>query len=59
MVILLFYANDIIIIGSIPLLVQQVIDNLGEVFDIKDMGQPLFFLGLPIICKDTEDLVIS
>lgn len=57
-VILLFSADDIIIIGSSPLLVQQVIDNLGEVFDMKDMGQPLFFLGFQIICKDIGDLVI-
>ncbi|XP_028959327.1 uncharacterized mitochondrial protein AtMg00810-like [Malus domestica] len=58
-VILLLYVDDIIIIGTDSVLVQQVIDNLGEVFDMKDMGRLAFFLGLQITYKDNGDLFIS
>lgn len=58
-VILLLYADDIIIIGSNFILVQQVIDNLGEVFDMKDIGPFTFFLGLRVTYKNNGNLFIS
>lgn len=38
---------------------QQIIDSLGEVFDMKDMGMLTFFLGLQITYPENEDLFIS
>ncbi|XP_048436096.1 uncharacterized mitochondrial protein AtMg00810-like [Pyrus x bretschneideri] len=58
-VILLLYVDDIIITGSSSFLVQQVIDALGEVFEMKDMGQLTFFLGLQITYQANGDLFIS
>lgn len=51
-VILLLYVNDIILIVSYATQVQEVtdreIDNLGELFDLKDIRQLTYFLGLQI-----------
>lgn len=51
-VIILLYVDDIILICSSSTMVQQVIDNLGEVFDMKDIGPLTFFLGLQITHED-------
>lgn len=59
LVILLLYVDDIIITGSDAVLVQQVIDELSMVFDMKDMGQLTFFLGLQITYQDNGDLFVS
>ena len=58
-VILLLYVDDIIITGSQSGLVQEMIDKLGDVFDMKDMGLLTYFLGLQITYKDNGDLFIS
>lgn len=58
-VILLLYVDEVIITGSNSILVEQVIDNLGEVFDMKDIGHLTFFLGLQVPYKDNGDLFIS
>lgn len=58
-VILLLYVDEVIITGSNSILVEQVIDNLGEVFDMKDIGHLTFFLGLQVLYKDNGDLFIS
>lgn len=46
--ILLWYADDIIITGSNSTLIQTIIDDLSLVFDMKDMGKLAYFLGLQI-----------
>lgn len=58
-VIMLLYVDDIIITGSDTVLIQQVIDELGDVFEMKDMGKLTFFLRLQITYKDNGDLFIS
>ncbi|CAL9005159.1 unnamed protein product [Prunus brigantina] len=52
-VILLLYVDDIILTGSSPQLVQTVIDDLGAVFDMKDMGRLAYFLGLQVSYDST------
>lgn len=47
-VILLLYVNDIILIVSYATQVQEVTDSLGELFDLKDIRQLNYFLGLQI-----------
>ncbi|GAB2300137.1 hypothetical protein Dimus_038604 [Dionaea muscipula] len=47
-VILLLYVDDIILTGSDELALQFVIDELGSVFELKDMGPLTYFLGLQI-----------
>ncbi|KAB2605723.1 hypothetical protein D8674_005440 [Pyrus ussuriensis x Pyrus communis] len=38
--------------------VQQVVDKLAELFELKDMGQLTYFLGLQIQYKDNGDLFV-
>ncbi|CAN6714288.1 unnamed protein product [Malus baccata var. baccata] len=47
-IIMLLYVDDIILIGSSITKVQSVISQLAAVFDLKDMGQLTYFLGLQI-----------
>nr|XP_017188293.2 uncharacterized protein LOC108173553 [Malus domestica] len=47
-ILLLLYVNDIILTGSNTEKIQSVIDSLADVFDLKDMGTLLYFLGLQI-----------
>ena len=35
----LVYVDDIIITGSSPLLIQQVIQSMNQTFALKDMGE--------------------
>ncbi|XP_070679197.1 uncharacterized protein [Malus domestica] len=58
-IILLLYVDDIIITGSNSELVQSVITNISEVFDLKDMGKLAYFLGLQITYKSNGDLFIN
>ena len=46
MIILLLYVDDIIVSDSNTVKIQHVIEELSEVFDLKDMGQLTYFLGL-------------
>ena len=46
LVLLLLYVDDIIITCSNATLIQTIIDSLGEVFDMKDICQLTYFLGL-------------
>lgn len=41
----LVYVDDILVTGSDPVLVQQVITSLANRFSIKDMGNLSYFLG--------------
>ncbi|KAI5321499.1 hypothetical protein L3X38_030570 [Prunus dulcis] len=58
-VVLLLYVDDIILTGSNSHVIQEVITNLGSVFDLKDLGPFTFFLGLQISYKSNGDLFIS
>lgn len=56
---MLLYVDDIKITRSDPVLIQQVIDELGVMLEMKDMGKITFFLGLQVTYKDNGDLFIS
>ncbi|KAM2889366.1 hypothetical protein FF1_012985 [Malus domestica] len=47
-VILLLYVDDIIVTGSASSQIQHVTDSLTVEFDIKDMGNLHYFLGIQI-----------
>ncbi|KAM2196223.1 hypothetical protein ACFX1R_030129 [Malus domestica] len=56
---LLLYVDNIILTGSNPIKVQAVITELGDVFDLKDMGKLSYFLGLQIEYKSNGDIFLS
>ncbi|KAM1023651.1 hypothetical protein ACFX2A_045494 [Malus domestica] len=58
-VILLLYVDDIILTGSNSVKIQKMIDELSEVFELKDMGQLTYFLGLQISYKDNGDIFLN
>ncbi|KAI5344250.1 hypothetical protein L3X38_012127 [Prunus dulcis] len=58
-IILLLYVDDIIITGSSDQLIQRVVTDLNEVFEMKDMGQLTFFLGLQISYNSSGDIFVS
>ncbi|VVA32593.1 Hypothetical predicted protein, partial [Prunus dulcis] len=58
-VVLLLYVDDIILTGSNPQVIQEVIIELGSVFELKDMGILTYFLGLQISCKSNGDIFVS
>lgn len=45
---LLLYVDDIIIIGRASVEIQQVIQSLSVKFDLKDLGDLHYFLGIQI-----------
>ena len=45
----LVYVDDILITGSSPSMIQQVIDAVSHKFSIKDMGSLGYFLGIEAI----------
>lgn len=47
-VILLLYVDDIILTGSTSYAIHQVIKSLTTKFDIKDLGDLHYFLGIEI-----------
>ncbi|CAL2254013.1 unnamed protein product [Prunus armeniaca] len=57
-VVLLLYVDDIILTGSNPHIVQEVITVLGSVFELKDMGTLTYFLGLQISYKFNGDIFV-
>ncbi|CAN6698272.1 unnamed protein product [Malus baccata var. baccata] len=57
--VLLLYVDDIILTGSNASKVHTVIRELGEVFELKDMGQLSYFLGLQLTYKDNGDIFLS
>jgi len=46
---LLVYVNDLFITGNNPTLVTTFIQQLGDMFSLKDMGPLHFFLGVEVI----------
>ncbi|KAI5333016.1 hypothetical protein L3X38_023145 [Prunus dulcis] len=57
-VILLLYVDDIILTGSKDSLVEEVIDELSVVFEMKDMGRLTYVLGLQISYRDNGDIFV-
>lgn len=58
-VILLLYVDDIILTSSSSTQIQEVVTNLGTLFDLKDMRQLTYFLGLHIQYKENGDLCVN
>ncbi|KAM1784958.1 hypothetical protein ACFX12_037917 [Malus domestica] len=52
-VILLLYVDDIILTGSSSSLISEVVSALTQAFDMKDLGNLHYFLGLQITYKST------
>lgn len=50
---LLVYVDDIIITGTSPTLIAQLISSLDATFTIKDLGNLSFFLGIEAISSST------
>lgn len=50
---LLVYVDDILVTGTSPTLVQNVIETLARKFSIKDMGNLSYFLGIEAIRTPT------
>ncbi|CAL9026180.1 unnamed protein product [Prunus brigantina] len=55
-VILLLYVDDIILTGSKASCIQEVVDELSAVFEMKDMGKLTYFLGLQIDYNAESDI---
>ncbi|KAM1316340.1 hypothetical protein ACFX2F_019989 [Malus domestica] len=58
-IVLLLYVDDIILTGSNKAKVQEVIQELGDVFELNDMGILSYFLGLQIEYKENGDIFIN
>ncbi|CAL2238107.1 unnamed protein product [Prunus armeniaca] len=58
-VLLLIYVDDIIVTSSSSTLVQSIITDLGEAFDMKDMGKLNYFLGLEISYLSNGDIFVN
>ncbi|GKA83182.1 ribonuclease H-like domain-containing protein [Tanacetum coccineum] len=50
---LLIYVDDIILTGSSPVLLQQIIDSLHKEFDMTDLGALNYFLGISAVHHST------
>ncbi|RVX04841.1 Retrovirus-related Pol polyprotein from transposon RE1 [Vitis vinifera] len=46
--IVLVYVDDIIVTGSSPVLIQQLIHKLHSLFALRDLGQLSYFLGIEV-----------
>ena len=58
-IILLLYVDDIILTGSNSVKVHQVIHELFEVFDLKNLGKLTYFLGLQITYQSNGDIFVN
>ncbi|CAN6679930.1 unnamed protein product [Malus baccata var. baccata] len=58
-VILLLYVDDIILTCSNTSKINVAIQELSEVFDLKDRGKLTFFLGLHIHYRDNGDIFVN
>ncbi|KAM1579597.1 hypothetical protein ACFXTI_041509 [Malus domestica] len=56
---LLLYVDDIILTRANASKVQYVIQELSDVFDLKDMGKLSYFLGLQVEYKTNGDIFIN
>uniref|UniRef100_A0A2N9IFR0 Integrase catalytic domain-containing protein n=1 Tax=Fagus sylvatica TaxID=28930 RepID=A0A2N9IFR0_FAGSY len=55
---LLLYVDDIVLTGNTPSFLHQLIVNLSQVFELKDMGTLSYFLGLQIQ-RSTTGLTVT
>jgi hypothetical protein len=58
MVVILVYVDDIIISGDDKVGIQEAKSFLKSVFDIKDLGELKYFLGIEV-CRSKEGLFLS
>lgn len=56
---LMLYVDDVILNGSSETKIQQVVLDLAEVFDLKDMSKFTYFLRLQIQYQEDGSLFIS
>ena len=45
---LLVYVDDILVTGSNPCVIQQLISQLNKSFSLKDLGEMDYFLGIQV-----------
>ncbi|GJY98781.1 ribonuclease H-like domain-containing protein [Tanacetum coccineum] len=50
---LLTYMDDIILMASSPVLLQQIVDSLHKEFDMTDLGALNYFLGISVVRHPT------
>ncbi|XP_019254303.1 PREDICTED: uncharacterized protein LOC109233019 [Nicotiana attenuata] len=55
---ILVYVDDIIVTGSNPITVNEVIASLSSRFSLKDMGNLHYFLGVEVI-RSSDDIILS
>ena len=55
---LLLYVDDIVLTGSHAAFITHFVDQLGQEFDVKDLGSLRYFLGLEVN-SHSEGLHIS
>lgn len=49
MILGLVYVDDIVVTGSSPCLIQQVIQDIHETFALKDFWELHYFLGIQVV----------
>ena len=57
--VLLLYADDILLTGSDETLLLPLVESLGKRFPMKDLGQPSYFLGIELQSTEGECFFIS
>lgn len=57
-ILVLVYIDDIILTGSNPQLIQQVIQDMHHTFALKDLGDLNYFLGIEVV-KSATGLYLS
>ncbi|KAH9715498.1 hypothetical protein KPL71_021073 [Citrus sinensis] len=57
-ILVLVYVDDIILTGSNPQLIQQVIQDMHHTFALKDLGDLNYFLGIEVV-KSATGLYLS
>ena len=57
--ILAVYVDDIILGGKSPEKIQQIINEIAQRFDVKDMGELKYFLGVKIVYLDDGSIWIG
>ncbi|XP_070682526.1 uncharacterized mitochondrial protein AtMg00810-like [Malus domestica] len=58
-VVILLYVDDIILTGSNKVKVQAIIQELGDMFELKDKGKLSYFLGFQVEYKENGDIFIN
>ena len=57
--ILAVYVDDIIIAGKSTKRIQQIIDEIAHRFDVKDMGELKYFLGVKVVRQENGSIWIG